>query len=230
MTEGKTFKRRVRERMSKTGESYTSARAQVVQKRDRTRSAEARLAAEATEDRQPDEAVRRATRKTWEEWFSILDSWGARERKHRDIAKHLREEHGVPSWWSQSVTVEYERTRGMRLKHQQDDGFGISATKTIAVPVEVAYEAFVDDVKRKEWLPDASMSLRTSQPSRTARFDWEDGSTRVVVGFIDKGPERSTVALAHERLPDAEEAETKKAMWRRRLAELKAQLESWAAR
>jgi hypothetical protein len=31
-------------------------------------------------------------------------------------------------------------------------------------------------------------------------------STRVNIGFTDKGPSKSTVALAHERLADADEA------------------------
>ena len=87
------------------------------------------------------------------------------------------------------------------------------------------FEAFVDDVRRKEWLTDGSMSLRTAQAGRTARFDWEDGSTRVNVGFTEKGPSKSSVAVAHERLPDADEAETAKARWRARLVDLKAFLE-----
>jgi hypothetical protein len=48
----------------------------------------------------------------------------------------------------------------------------------------------------------------------------------VSVSFDEKGPSRTTVAVAHERLPDAEEAETAKASWRRRLADLRTFLES----
>jgi len=114
----------------------------------------------------------------------------------------------------------------MRLKYERPDGFSVTASKTIAVPVDVLFDAFVDDVRRKEWLTDGSMSLRTAQPGRTARFDWEDGSTRVNVGFTDKDPTKSSVAVAHERLPDADEAEIAKVAWRARLIDLKAWLES----
>jgi len=224
MTEAKTFKRRVRERMSKTGESYTAARVQVAQKRDRNDAARTRLAAE--DERPPVEKLTDATGKTWDEWFAILDRWGARERTHRDIAKHLIEELGAPGWWAQSITYWYERSRGMRLKHQRADGFSVTATRTIGVAVDALYEAFVDDVERKKWFEDAPMSLRTAQPTKGARFDWEDGSTRVVAWFEAKGPSKSTIALAHEKLPDADEAETMKAMWRRKLSELKSHLES----
>jgi uncharacterized protein YndB with AHSA1/START domain len=224
MTEDKSFKRRVRERMSKTGESYTSARNQVVQKRDRNRAARTRLA--AADDRVSDAAIEQATGKTWDEWLSILDEWRARDRKHAEIARFLNESHDLPGWWAQSVTVGYERARGMRLKYEHSDGFAVSASKTVAVPVDVLFEAFVDDEQRAQWLSGATMPLRTSQPGRSARFDWEDGSTRVNVTFVDKGPAKSTVSVSHERLADADEAETTKAAWRQRLVALESLLES----
>jgi hypothetical protein len=224
MTKERSFKHRVRERMSKTGESYAAARSQLSQKRDRVQAARARLA--ATADRPSDDKVGAATGKRWEAWFSILDRWGARDPKHGEIVAFLMDEHDVPGWWAQSITVWYERARGMRLKHQQADGFTIYASKTIAVPLEVLFDAFVNPRSRRKWLTDGTMSLRTSQPGHTARFDWGDGSTRVSVSFEDKGPAKATVAVAHERLPDPDEAETAKASWRERLAGLKSFLEA----
>jgi hypothetical protein len=224
VTEEKAFKRRVRERMSKTGESYTAARAHVGQKRDRIKAAGARLA--GTDDRMSDAKIKEATGKKWDQWFAILDRSGARTKKHTEIARFLVEERGVPGWWAQSITVWYERARGMRLKHQQRDGFSISASKTMAVPVGEVFAAFVDGRRRKKWLKDGTLTLRTSQTEQSARFDWEDGSTRVLVWFTDKGPAKSTVALSHEKLADPDEAETAKAQWRERLANLKAVLEN----
>jgi uncharacterized protein YndB with AHSA1/START domain len=223
MTEGKSFKHRVRERMSKTGESYVVARGHVADKRDRNRAARTRLA--GVDERPSDARIEEATGKKWDEWFSILDRWGGRDKKHAEIARFLSREHDVAGWWAQSITVGYERARGMRLKYEHPDGFAISASKTVAVPIDVLFDAFVDDDERTEWLTKGTMSLRTSQPWRSARFDWEDGSTRVNVGFVDKGPSKSTVALSHERLTDADEAETMKAMWKKQLAELKSYLE-----
>jgi len=223
MTTESSFKRRVRGRMAKTGESYTAARSQLSQKRVRVQAARERLA--ATDDRPTDDKVAAATGKQWEAWFSVLDRWGARQRKHGETVAFLMEEHDVPGWWAQSITVWYERARGMRLKHQQADGFTIYASKTIAVPVEVLFDAFVNPRSRRKWLTDGTMSLRTSQPGHTARFDWGDGATRVSVSFEDKGRAKATVAVAHERLPDADEAEVTKASWRERLADLESFLE-----
>jgi hypothetical protein len=224
MTKERSFKRRVRERMSKTGESYTSARSHVSQKRDRVQAASTRLA--AVDKPASDSKVEEVTGRTWEAWFSILDRWGARERKYREMVRFLVDDHGVEAWWAQAITYSYERSRGMRLKHQQADGFTVWVSRTIAAHVQVVFDAFVDSRQHKSWLTDGTMSLRTSQPGHTARFDWENGSTRVSVSFEEKGPSKTAVALAHERLPDAEEAEAMKVAWRQRLGDLRTFLES----
>lgn len=225
MTENRAFKRRVRDRMSKTGETYTAARAQVSKKSEGNESAKARSA--TTDDRISDAKLVDATGKTWDGWFSILDRWGAKNRTHAEIAAFLVEQHEVPGWWAQTIAVWYERARGMRLKHQKSDGsFSVSASKTIAVPVKTLYDAFVDPAQRKRWLKDGKLRMRTARPPRGARFDWDGSPTRVIVDFDGKGPQKSVVSLAHEKLPDAAEAEAAKAAWRRRLADLKSHLET----
>jgi hypothetical protein len=223
MTTDSSFKRRVRERMTKTGESYSAARSHVAVERDRVRAARTRMG--DVEDRPTDDKVTAATGKRWEAWFSILDRWGARQREHRETAAYLMAEHNVPGWWAQSITVWYERSRGLRLKHQQADGFSVSASKTIAVPVEALFDAFVQSRTRRKWLTDGTMTVRTSQPGRGARFNWSDGTTRVVVSFEPKGAAKTTVTVAHERLPGPDEAETAKLAWRKRLTGLKSFLE-----
>lgn len=70
------------------------------------------------------------------------------------------------------------------------------------------------------------MRLRTATPHRSARYDWEDGSTRVNVGFDTLDGNRSRVALEHARLPDADTADEMKAWWRERIATLKTMLET----
>jgi hypothetical protein len=222
MTKEKSFKRRVRERMSTTGETYTAARGQVAPKRDRVEAARARL---AVTDRPADEKVEAVTGRTWDAWFSVLDAWEAQQRKHGEIAAYLVEQHGVPGWWAQSITVYYERARGLRLKHQQADGFSVSASKTVAVALDVLFDAVLNPRARRKWLTDATMTLRTSQAGQTARFTWGDGATRVNVFFTAKGPDKATVTVIHERLPDPDEAETAKALWRERLVALKSHLE-----
>lgn len=176
-------------------------------------------------ERISDDTVAERTGKTRDDWFALLDAWGAAERTHGEIARHLNEEHGVAGWWSQHVTVAYERARGMRDHGERPDGFSASASKTVGVPVERLFAAFEDEAERAAWAPDAPLRVRTATAPRSARFDWGDGPTRVIAWFETKGDGRSTVALEHERLPDADEAERMKGFWRERLGHLKTRLE-----
>jgi hypothetical protein len=220
MTRQRSFKRIVRARMQKTGESYTSARAALLAAQEPTPSAPRVLVTS-------EEAIRRRTGRGWEEWFDLLDDRGALERSHREIARWVAEQLGIEplAWNAQAVAHSYERARGLRAAGERPDGFAITAQKTVAVPVDRLYDAFLDDAVRARWLPEADLRLRTASRPRSARFDWGDGDTRVHVTFIAKGEAKSTAALQHERLADAQEAERMKAFWRDGVAALKDTLE-----
>jgi uncharacterized protein YndB with AHSA1/START domain len=123
------------------------------------------------------------------------------------------------------VTVSYEQARGMRLPGQRPNGFEVSAAKSIGVPVERLYASFVDETLRQRWLPGVTMRLRTATAPRSARFDWEDGSTRVAASFTRLSDGKSSVALSHTQLPDVDAAKRMKTWWRERVAALKALLE-----
>ena len=220
MTTQKTFKRRVRDRMAKTGESYTAARRHLIDAGDAPDPGTATYQTVVS-----DEKMREATGRSHEQWFEILDRWGAKERTHTEIARHVHEELSVEGWWAQSVTVSYERARGLRAVGQMKDGWTINASKTVNVTVDDVFDAFDDPEARAEWLPDAELSLRTATKPKSARYDWEDGSTRVIVTFEAKGPRKATVFVSHERLPDADTADEMKAYWRSALVDLKTRLE-----
>jgi uncharacterized protein YndB with AHSA1/START domain len=131
----------------------------------------------------------------------------------------------VDGWWAQELTVGYEMATGRRQPGQRPEGFSVTASKTMDVPVATLFEAWVDDDMRRGWLPDVALRLRTATPHRTARFDVEGGDSRLVMNFTDKGAAKSSVAMEHERLPDAEAAANRKAFWRERLGQLKRRLE-----
>ena len=85
MTRQKSFKRLVRARMEKTGESYTAARSMLLTAQDTTWLATT------------DEAIRERTGRGWEEWFDQLDEWGAAE-SHREIARRVAAELRSTRW------------------------------------------------------------------------------------------------------------------------------------
>ena len=221
MTEHKSFKRLVRARMAKTGESYTAARAVLLRAEEPKGTTELRLSTS-------DEKIRQRTGHGWEEWFAILDDWGAADRSHREIARWLAERLAIHplAWNVQAITASYEldprpargRREGGRLRdHRLED--------RAPVPVERLYEAVVSEPARTAWLPDAQLTERTASKPKSARYDWHGGPTRVNVTFLPKGEAKSTVALEHRRLADAGEAARMKAYWRARLTALKDGLE-----
>jgi uncharacterized protein YndB with AHSA1/START domain len=173
------------------------------------------------------DGVKRGTGRTRAQWFAALDAWGAPGRAYREISDWLMGEHDLSRWWAQKLIVEYEQERGLRSPGIRRDGtFEVGASKTVGAPVDRLFKAFVDPRQRKRWFPNHRMKLSVSDPSRSARFDWEDGSSQVRAVFEDKGSSRSTVTVMHNRLKDARGAEKTKTMWRERLADLKTLLES----
>jgi hypothetical protein len=225
MTAHKSFKRLVRSRMAKTGESYTAARAQLLAGATPVPGHEEIPWLACSDDR-----VRERTGRGWEEWFNVLDSWGAESMGHTALAKRVADELGIHplGWNAQAVSSSFERSRGMRAVGQRvgPDGFVASASKTIAASAERVFMAFVDPSRRAGWLPGIVLSQRTVSKPTVARFDIGDGTTRLLVTVADKGPAKATVAVEQSRLDGAEAREEALAFWRAALATLKAELEA----
>jgi hypothetical protein len=214
MPKEKDLKRVVRARMEKTGESYTAARAQTLNKKAAPPPDYGGLSgvSEAT--------VQAKTGRSWSEWVETLDAFGGTEKPHRDVAAYVST-HGVSDWWSQSVTVGYERIRGLRAIGQRRAGtWEMTRSRTFPVPVSTLFEAFANARKRARWLPGVKLTIRTAQQDRSMRITWPDG-TNVEVGFFPKGEAKSMVAVAHNKLPEKDVADRLKAWWTERLDALR---------
>lgn len=68
-----------------------------------------------------DEVVKTRTGKSSQEWYSILDRWGMKEKGHTLTAKHLEDKYGLSPWWAQCITIRYEWERGLRTKAHRDE-------------------------------------------------------------------------------------------------------------
>ncbi|MEU8088268.1 hypothetical protein AB0B57_32225 [Micromonospora sp. NPDC049101] len=244
MTNQRSFKARVRTRMAKTGESYTTARRHLINRATEPSPEPAATAPDAAQaagpaaaqtaapaaaqtERIADDLLRARTGRGWAEWFALLDAAAATEQTHTQIARHLVAEHEVPGWWAQTITVGYEQARGLRAPGQRrGGGFEASASRTVAVPAARLFEAFADETARTRWLPDVEVRVRTATAPRSFRADWAGGPTRIVVGIDAVGESKARVSILHEKLTGAEQAAELKAYWRERLAALKALLES----
>lgn len=215
MTRNRSFKRLVRARMAKTGQSYTAARAALL-------NGPAPVASASTLDDvhlpTSDAAIRERTGRGWEEWFDLLDDWGAAERSHREIARWVAEQQGVVplAWNAQAVTAAYERARLGKAVGEHDDGFAVHVSRTASAHVERLFDVVMAASGAPGWLPEGSVSLRTATRPKSARFDAPGGS-RIAVTFTAKGDAKSTLSLTHARLADADAADEMKMWWRKRL-------------
>lgn len=228
MPKQKDLKRLVRARMQKTGESYTAARARLLEKRpSKARSrGPARAATPAALDwaalaGTSDATIAAKTGHSWAEWVELLDRAGAPELGHTKTARLVHEAHGVPGWWSQTVVVGYERIRGLREKGQRLDGsFEVTKSKTYPAPLAELWIAFV---RCERWLDGAKLRMSKATKPKVMRMRWEDG-TPVEAYFTSAGAGKSRVQVAHRKLASRAEAERLKTFWSAALARLGAVL------
>ncbi len=220
MPRKKDLKRVTRARMSKTGESYTTARARLLQKKTATRSAPA--VDYASIAGMSDATVRSKTGHAWKHWAGVLDAVDAAEWPHGKIASHLSTQHAVPDWWAQMVTVGYERIRGIRQIGQRRDGTrDVGKSRTLPVPIASLYRAWSNARTRKRWLPDTGVTVTKANPEKSVRLRWPDG-TRVQIYFVPKGEGKSQIVVQHTGLGSKEDADAMKALWQTRLDALAA--------
>jgi uncharacterized protein YndB with AHSA1/START domain len=227
MPRQKDLKRLVRARMSKTGESYTTARSNIV-----ARAAAGNRASVAATARPPaaapapeyaalagiaDASIKAKTGCTWDRWVFALDHYGADRMPHRDIARLVTSKYKIDGWWAQAVTVGYERIKGLRARGQRRDGtYEVGKSRTYNVPLITVFRAWADTRVRSRWLDGSVGKVRTLTPNKSMRLDGEDRSI-VVVGFTAKGRTKSVVAVQHTKLRDRDTANRLKRYWSERL-------------
>ncbi|MGE5804031.1 MAG: hypothetical protein ACM358_17430 [Gemmatimonadota bacterium] len=212
MPANKDFKHLVRARMTKTGESYTAARAKLLRS-PAPKIDYAKLAGMS------DAVIKAKTGCTWERWTHALDYVGAHAWPHPKIAAYVHKTFKVPDWWTQTVTVGYERIKGIRVIGQRRDGsFEASKSKTFAVPLARLYKSWSDVKLRTKWLPD-ELTVRSATPQKYMRIVWPD-ATLIQLVFAKKGAAKSAVSVQHTKLPDRAAVTKLKAFWEERLKTL----------
>lgn len=222
MTNHESFKRRVRERMEKTGERYGAARrallgglaepAVVGEQSDPTRRR-----VRVTEPEVDDLAIKRATGRDWDEWSDLIDAWPGNDRGHTAIASYIAEAHGLEGWWGQAVTVGYERITGRRVVNQMADGtFSAGKTRTVTADATALRSMIVDDADRVDLFPGLETRLRSKPESKALRVGVAiDGEAigSVLFSFTAKPDGRAMVNVSHDGLPDSAAVDRWKQYW-----------------
>lgn len=169
--------------------------------------------------------MRARTGKDWQRWFDILDNAGSAEKNHHDITTYLTEEFKVLGWWSQMITVGYERSRGLRNKYQRHDGYSIGSSKVIDLPVAAVYRFWTQTKLRDKWLKGtAHINITQATLNKSMRISWLESKTVLEVNFYPKGPLKSQVTVQHNKLASEVEATRMKAYWKAQLTRMAATL------
>ncbi len=174
-----------------------------------------------------DAAVREATGIGWTDWLARLDAAGAAGWAHREIARWLGAEHPeIGGWWVQMITVGFEQERGLRQKHQQEGGYSANASRTIGAAPEAAFQAWKDGRRRRSWLPEAALELRTATAPKSLRYTWSADGSVVAVWIEARGAGRCRVAVQQSQLARQALVGPAKERWGAALDRLKERLEA----
>ena len=234
MTQAAKLKSVIRARARKTGESYTTARRQVLASRPATPQtvpkAEPETKAPAPAPGAPpvrdprvprgelsNKTAIKSTGHDLEYWFKVLDRFG-KVNGHTKAAEFLSSEHKVQAWHAQMITVTWERSRGLRQENQSCTGtFQVSVSRSIpASPDWIAH--FINDAKaRKEWLKTSSPALRKAmeeafandkrmemKKAGYARMRYKWLSSVVELRVYGKPGLKSSIVADSSELPDAD--------------------------
>ena len=211
MTKNESFKRRVRERMLKTGERYGAAR------RSLLTSAPAEASGWKAAPMQTTEVIVATTGRDWDEWVRLIEAGPGRGAGHTTIATWLRDELDIDAWWAQAITIGFERITGLRLPGQMPDGtFTVSRTRIVAADTAVLRAMLLDDADRVELIPRFDLALRSKPESKALRFSFaQDGEPLGIVAFtFDSAPkDRARVTVTHEKLDSLDLGEHWKEFW-----------------
>ena len=171
-----------------------------------------------------DAAVEAKTGKDWASWFSVLDKAGAAKLTHKDIVAILHGKHALPGWWSQMVTVEYERARGLREPHETSRGFSVAVSKTVATSLPALYAATANATQRRKWFPRGAFTASSQTQDKYFRGSWNQNA-RLEIGFYAKGENKAQIALQVSKLVKKVDVETERKAWKTAVGKLQALLE-----
>ena len=194
-----------------------------------------------------DGAVRDATGRGWRGWWKVLDAWGAPKHSHSEIARFLAHEHGLSGWWSQMVSVQYERERGMRDVGETASGFQMGAQKTFLPDPETAWRLLASARGIETWLGEGAPAeliqgeayrladgtvgeIRVVSPGTHVRLTWQpplwSKPSTLQVRALASTSGKGTISFHHEGLPGQAAREAMIEHWKGRLEALQ---DSWGA-
>jgi uncharacterized protein YndB with AHSA1/START domain len=191
-----------------------------------------------------DAAVREATGRDWEAWFSLLDEAGARAWDHKRMVAYVAEQGLESAWWQQMVTSSYERERGLKQVGQSADvGFQIGVQRTLPMSTEALWSLLLSPEGLAVWLGElpgltlekgaryqtaegTTGELRSCKPGRRLRLTWQPPELRapttlqLTVSAPRGATDRASLRFHQEKLLDAQHRERMRIHWKKAIEAL----------
>ena len=167
-----------------------------------------------------EEAVKKSTGKSWNEWFLLLNKAGAKKLEHKAIAEMLHKKHGLSGWWSQMVTVQYEQEIKGRKMHEKPEGFQISKSKTFPFSLPKIFSAVQFPSQRKNWLKNFEFTITKSTKNKSISGKWDGGKTNIEFQFYLKDNTKTQLVIQHSKISSGKETEKLKTFWKTNLENL----------
>jgi hypothetical protein len=134
----------------------------------------------------------------------------------------------LDGWYAQSLTVAYERARGLRAVNQRMSGrYEVSVSRVVAAPAATVLAALRERSRRDVWVRPAGSELARAlraaldspdakalvlRPSGNARLRYPQGATTVEWNVLAKRG-KASVVVTHMKLASPGEVEARRAEW-----------------
>jgi len=187
--------------------------------------------------------VLKKTGKSIEHWYAAIEKFG-KDKGHTAIAKHLKNDYKLSSWWAQSITTRYEFEYNLRKRYERNgkNGLTISVQKTINAKISAVFNAFTESKQLKQWLsPYLKMKVKpgaefnfdevvsgkflTVKTNKQLRLDLisiaNKEKSRVVIDFIKKDAKKTLVKITQSDLSTEIAVNAQKDFWRNCLESVK---------
>lgn len=172
------------------------------------------------------DSIEKATDKLWIDWVKDLDSLGAKDLSHADLARLVGErlvgKVDNPGWWAQGITVAYEQHHGKRVPGQLADGsFELAVSKTVSVQRGDLFPRVVEWFESQAKLNNQDiLKPRSSETPRrsTWRCDFADKSK--FSATVEDNGAKSKLVLSHTAIPDKQQSDDWRQHWRKVADEL----------
>lgn len=187
-----------------------------------------------------DAECKKATGKTFKQWFTELDGIDGLKIGRRAGLQHINAEISG-AWWPTTIVVEYETHHGVKKKDGLAEGYTICVTKSISAPVAKVYEIWTEPKKFATMFGDSGKqsvedggkleckagcrgTFTRIRENKDLRFTWEhEGCTAPIVVDVlfqdNKG--KCLMNVMTSRIQTRGEADGLRAAWSDALGRLK---------